>query len=286
MNIVKVIYILYFTFLVHSGSAQTTGSSQPIASWICKTWSQLPLGRQLFDKMENINRLNANLSGNLLSTSSESLFNSFRSTEYELNELTSSFAGLTIDLKGMVRELFEHNKRDTASIRQDFIRNGIDSGVVTQVHNTRRQPPPGSGASRWPLASLENQLPKDKRCASVEKVNMQGITSDRNGIKTTRRKRSSKEHEDYCVFCYNNREEQETYLGHSCRDEDGFVLCPKLRMYVCPYCQATGDTAHTKKYCPKKPIITPDDLQKMASPFVCNNASRRSRNNGKRSLRF
>lgn len=228
--------------------------------------------------MENLKSFSVDLSGNY-SSKSEPLFKSFHPSDRELHELTSTFEELTIDLKGMVKELLQNNRRDTDSIRRDFIRNGIDSAVAT--HNTCKQPPPGFRESRWPLANLENRLPIAKPSSSLQLG-----TSEKHEIKSNRRKRSPKEHDDYCVFCYNNHEEQETYLGHSCRDEEGFVLCPKLRKYVCPYCQATGDTAHTKKYCPKKPIITPDDLQTMASPFVGQNVSRRNRNNGKRSLRF
>lgn len=45
-------------------------------------------------------------------------------------------------------------------------------------------------------------------------------------------------------------------MGHRLKDETGNILCPRLRKHVCPTCQATGDKAHTQKYCPRrmKPI--------------------------------
>ena len=82
-------------------------------------------------------------------------------------------------------------------------------------------------------------------------------------VAATERSRRRQKESDYCVFCYNNGEHQEVYLSHVCRDERGQVQCPRLRRYVCPYCFATDRNAHTKKYCPNKPIITPEDLLKM-----------------------
>lgn len=203
----------------------------------------------------------------------------------EISDLTAVFQELSFDLDGMVREMFEKNNRDIDTIQQEFIRNGIDSSV-TESLTTKRFPPPGFGLPKWPLrdSKCDNKLadlsPENQTEDKAEK------TSSRSVSQSGRRKRC-KENEDYCVFCYNNHEEQETYLGHSCRDEDGFVVCPKLRKYVCPYCQATGSNAHTKKYCPQKPIITPDDLQHMILPLDGAASSKRSwASRGKKSLRF
>lgn len=215
--------------------------------------------------------------------SDPSSFMCYGSSDSDVNNLTVTFQELTIDVDGMVRELFEMNKRDTDSIRQDFIRNGIESSI-SDSFPSKRLPPPGFGAlSKWPLSACENRSStvtnrKDHKTDEPERK------SNKSASQSSRRKRS-KENEDYCVFCYNNREQQEIYLDHCCRDEEGFVICPKLRKYVCPYCQATGSLAHTKKYCPKKPIITPDDLQSMVLPFD-GHAATVGRGRGKKSLRF
>lgn len=76
-------------------------------------------------------------------------------------------------------------------------------------------------------------------------------------------KKLNKKMEDYCVFCKNNNEEEVVYKSHTVRDSKGRVLCPILRVYKCPICNADGDDAHTSKYCPKKQIITYEDIARM-----------------------
>ncbi|XP_072235021.1 nanos homolog 2 [Leuresthes tenuis] len=54
-----------------------------------------------------------------------------------------------------------------------------------------------------------------------------------------------------CRFCKQNGESARVYRSHTLRSDDGKVICPILRSYTCPICDATGDYAHTRKYCPQ-----------------------------------
>ncbi|XP_020501329.2 nanos homolog 1-like [Labrus bergylta] len=56
---------------------------------------------------------------------------------------------------------------------------------------------------------------------------------------------------DYCRFCKQNGETVRVYRSHRLKAEDGKVSCPILRSYTCPVCEATGDHAHTRRYCPR-----------------------------------
>ena len=52
------------------------------------------------------------------------------------------------------------------------------------------------------------------------------------------------------MFCRNNGEKEQIYTSHTLKDASNHVACPILRLYQCPICHASGDQAHTIKYCP------------------------------------
>ncbi|KAL0883266.1 hypothetical protein ABMA27_016687 [Loxostege sticticalis] len=72
---------------------------------------------------------------------------------------------------------------------------------------------------------------------------------------TMRRQRQVLQKQLECSFCKNNGESVSWYSTHCLKDGRGRVKCPVLRSFRCPLCGATGERAHTIKYCPDNILL-------------------------------
>ena len=63
-----------------------------------------------------------------------------------------------------------------------------------------------------------------------------------------------------CAFCKNNGEPHHIYTSHLMKNAKGKVTCPLLKIYVCPICGETGDSAHTITYCKKYKLLKRNNL--------------------------
>jgi hypothetical protein len=69
-------------------------------------------------------------------------------------------------------------------------------------------------------------------------------------VKQAKIRRRNGGKKEVCVFCRNNGEKEQIFTSHALKDASNRVACPILRLYQCPICHASGDQAHTIKYCP------------------------------------
>lgn len=95
--------------------------------------------------------------------------------------------------------------------------------------------------------SLTNALLSNGKPLRSERLPSQVVDEIIKQAKIRRRQGGKKE---VCVFCRNNGEKEQIYTSHTLKDAQNSVACPILRLYQCPICHASGDQAHTIKYCP------------------------------------
>uniref|UniRef100_A0A182JP64 Nanos-type domain-containing protein n=1 Tax=Anopheles christyi TaxID=43041 RepID=A0A182JP64_9DIPT len=164
-----------------------------------------------------------------------------------------------IDLKSMIIEANKYQWRSMTvdEIRKEFAENGI-SGELSEVAEPEPKRTPDTDKCETIKDLVIEKHEKDMVLQEIS--NQRKPLSTRHPGKCRSKSISEQEH---CVFCLNNGADRELYESHRCKDPAGNVICPVLQKFVCMRCKATGSKAHTAKYCPLKPIITPEDCLAM-----------------------
>ncbi len=118
---------------------------------------------------------------------------------------------------------------------------------------------PECPAPEFPLLPPGTPLPP----LSVSPISPPGIAAEEDSIMSKakllemlrererdRQARRRRKGDKICVFCRNNGESEAVYTTHQLKNAQGQITCPVLYIYTCPICNASGEKAHTIKYCP------------------------------------
>jgi hypothetical protein len=127
---------------------------------------------------------------------------------------------------------------------------------------TKSQHSPSQSSSSWssfcstsPTSTNNDSLYESTRNNSSEAKKTLPVRSAAININEyiARAKQSNKSTSkmQHCSFCKNNKESEQVYSSHTLKDISDKIMCPVLRLHVCPVCTQTGDNSHTITYCHK-----------------------------------
>lgn len=189
-------------------------------------------------------------------------------TQFVLNKSSYRF-----DIHALVAEAKRLDlKAKVEDIRSEFDTNGTSSelydGDQWDLQHSHNVSPISAHQLDRPMVDKETKTDEPINESSDSTVFKDITNQSKQRSNLRRNKIKNVSHLEHCVFCLNNGADKEVYESHSCKDEYGNVTCPVLQKFVCSRCHATGRNAHTAKYCPLKPIITPEDCLAMEERWL------------------
>nr|XP_060640680.1 nanos homolog 2 isoform X1 [Anolis sagrei ordinatus] len=117
--------------------------------------------------------------------------------------------------------------------------------VVTEIVEERKR----VQSQSWDMMDCDMQLVLNEDDTETTSQWLNGSGSSSKSSKGSANGQAS-QNKEMCNFCKHNGESKQVYSSHRLKGADGAVECPILRKYTCPLCGATGNKAHTLKYCP------------------------------------
>ncbi|XP_053664445.1 uncharacterized protein LOC128713610 [Anopheles marshallii] len=182
----------------------------------------------------------------------------------DFTQIMTGGSGYKLDFPTLIADAKKMDmKKAVEDIWKEFDTNGTSSELYEADQRDQKRSQPMSAVWNNQLEADTEDEPTKSDVSANESSECGALQDITNQLKQRCKLRKNRNKNvsclEHCVFCLNNGADREVYESHNCKDDWGNVTCPVLQKFVCSRCNATGKNAHTAKYCPLKPIITPED---------------------------